>query len=632
MASRWLRWAHFWLPAVVLLAGYGWHLPGSQWVHDDHAAVVGNPLVAWPPDLGGIMAGRWFGPVARFDVFPARPLATLTYCLEIPLGLDTPWGRRMVNLALGWLCAALLGELLRQWQARRGAQENAPAPWMPAAAATLFVAHPIHVEALFCAANRPEPLSLALCLLALLAVLRERSGWLVAAIWLAALLSKESAVALAGLLGWWWMADRAERPRLQALLVPFAAALAVFAGWRAWNLQGVFKISVHPHDNPLAHTDPGTRFWSALDIAGRAASHLLWPANLAPDYTFDAWPLQTGLTSAGLAGLAVLALLSALAWRWLRRGEGGHTGALLVLGAGLGWYLPVSNLLLASTVQFADRLLFVPAAALATGAAWVLARAKPPVGAMAVAVLALAGIWQISGESAVWASPMRLFQTGVERQPRSLRMRVDLAHQIVIDKAAANGNPATNPLPHAMAALGLDAADAEVWATGFDAARHVGSCPGAEPFARALADSKKPAVNARLAAVDWGFRCQQFKRALAIAIRLKPAKLGPRKVIDVYALAVAAGQDADADRWAHFVGAQPDRDPAWLSAAVFGASQGNRPLVAADRLVALASQLPDPQAVRSQADDLARRFAQHPRAAELSAKLAPLLAPVPAPR
>lgn len=614
-------------PALVLGCIYGPSLADARWVHDDLAAVVDNPLVAWPPDLAAIAAGRWFGPVAKFDVFPARPLASISYCLEIPLGLATPWGRRLVNLALGWGCAWLLALLVHQWrcallpapQAVTAADQAAatdpkhtgPAVWLAALVAALFCAHPALVEVLFCAANRPELMSLLFCLLAVRhaiawVVRGHRAGpWLIGLWWGCALLSKESAVALAGVALVWWLADRDRRSQVSRLLAVLAVVFGLFCGWRMWNLGGKVQIFVHWHDNPLQRAALPDRLLTALDVTGRALQHLLWPVDLAPDYTFDAWPLRTVLSAAAVTGAGALAVLGAIGIALLRQcmqadlSTRRHQLAwLLLLAAGLGWYLPVSNLLIPSTVLFADRLLCVPiaAAAVATALAIGTFATIPRVWlSSALAMVVVACSWQSFRYAQAWQTPLTLFSRGVQLQPRSMRMQANLAHTIVEERVALD------PVPPARAALALDSTDAGVLAIGLDAAAYMHSCPAAEPFVGALERLRKPATKARMAAIAWGGRCKQFGRAFAVGTAITPKALGPSKVLDLYVLAVAANLNTDAANWARFNRVDPAVDPRWRSAAAQGAVLGDRPLQAADLLLALHGQLGDQPQLRDQA-------------------------------
>ncbi len=581
-------------PALLLALVYGPGLVGAQWVLDDGAAIVGNPMVAFPPDLHGIFAGRWFGPIARFDVLPARPLVTLSYCLEIPLGLDSPVGRRLVNLALAWACAWLLGRAVAA-----GLRVRHPdAGWAERAgvvASLLWVAHPVLVEVVACPANRPELLGLLFCLLALRALQsvtadgRSANRQLDAAagLWGLALLSKESALAFVVVAAAWVLLRRWPSRQLRRLAGSFAASLALVVAWRAWNLLPSSGFKVHWHDNPLVRAGFADRVLTGFDVAGRALGHALWPGPLAPDYTFEVWPVQHTLSAPGVAGLGGLALAAAAGVLALQRWRAGRADPAsevplwaVPLVAAVAWYLPVSNLLVPSTVLYGDRLLCTPVAALASVFGVGIAVGLSKAAAVQARVTAAAGLLLAAGWASqaaqyapVWRDNLTLYTYAVQVAPRSFRMQANLAHEIVVRKAPLD------PLVPARAALALDPKDATLLATGLDAATYRNDCAAAEPFVAALERLGKPALPARLAALDWGWRCRQFDRAFALGTTLKPAALGPQRSIEVYALGVASGNDRDAERWARYCGADPATHPGFQQAHARGVQARARPAV-----------------------------------------------------
>ncbi|MBM4342586.1 MAG: hypothetical protein FJ100_04325 [Deltaproteobacteria bacterium] len=609
------------LPGVALALLYGPGLADAQWVLDDGAAVTGNPLVAFPPDLRGILAGRWFGPVARFDVLPARPLVTLSYCLELPIGLDTPTGRRMVNLALAWACAWLLGRAVTAGLRVRDA-ESTLADRAGLAASLVWVVHPALVEIVACPANRPELMGLLFCLLALRSLQAARPGcpavhrrWAAAAAWWAlALLSKESALAFVVLAAAWAIAERLPARQLRSLALALATALAAVGTWRVWNLWPSSGLKVHWHDNPLVRVGFAERVWTGLDVAGQAIGHALWPESLSPDYTFDVWPVQRALTAPGVVGLGALLLAAAAVALALRRWRARRADPvvevplwLMPLVAAVAWYLPVSNLLVPSTVLYGDRLLCAPLAALAAvagcGVAVGVQRtavARARLGAVAAVVLAVWWAAQAARYAPAWRDNLSLYAHAVATEPRSFRMQANLSHEIVVRKAPLD------PVAPARAALALDPKDAALLAIGLDAAAYRSDCAAAEPFVLALEHLGKPAQPARLAALNWGWRCGQFARAFAIGTAIKPSALGPVRALEVYALGIAAGNDRDAERWARYCGADPAVDPRAGQARMRGAIAGGRFDLAERTLAGLRAASPPDPALQGMADDLAR--------------------------
>jgi hypothetical protein len=440
---------------------------------------------------------------------------------------------------------------------------------------------------------------------------------------LAALLSKESAVA--GLIWWalWALADRHTWARLRWTWLPLGAALATWLAWRVWAVGALLRVQVPRHDNPLAFVAWPTRLLGGLDLSGRALIHLVFPAHLAPDYTFDAWPTPQFPTLLSILGL--VALVAGVGWvtrNWLRNWRPiaapsqdnsppvplPHGGWLLTLGV-LGAWLPVSHLLTPGTVLFADRLITLPSLLLAIA----VAAAMGPWPALPRTLLAVAlllpAVAQTHAVAQDWTSSLAVFERGVRLEPRSLRMRLNLAHELTVQ-----GQP-RRALPHARAALALDPADPKTWVNGLDAALAAKDCPAAEPFVAAVAASDKKAAPARLAALAWGMECRHFSRAWPIARRLPTARLTGKNALDLYALAHAAGDAQGAMALAQRLGVDVARQPAWVSAAVYGHLAAGRRLDALALLADLQRRQPSAEIVRQAEEIVAGLRATAERAA-----------------
>lgn len=582
------------LAALIALA-YGDAAVSAQYVHDDAAAITGNPYVAWPPDLGKIFSGRYFGPAERLGDFPSRPAVTLGFCAEVALGLDSSPARHVVQLLMLLASCGLAWQLVARWLHAAGRPDADRTAWL---AAALFAVHPLHVESVMQVAYRPELQALALLLLGTGELLTLRLGGprpaAIARLWLwtaLALLSKESSVAVLALWGLWAIATPHTRKTLLAPVVSLAPLALTWLAWRRWNIGSLLAAQVPQHDNPLAWVPAPTRVLSGLELSARALARLVWPVDLAPDYTFDVFTPTSTLTLLGFGGLAgLLCLALATLWLWRRlshvpapagddavvlqlRGE----GLLLLPAALLLTWLPVSHLLTPATVQFADRLLTTDTLLVAIGGALVLAQ-LPRTWTVAASVLLLAAaVLQTRPVAHDWTSNALIFQRGVDLQPRALRMRNNLAHALV-----ARGQPAA-ALVHAQAALALDPHDPNAWTNGLDGALAIRDCAAAEPFVAAMERSTKKAPSARQAAISWGVQCKKFDRAFAIARQLPDRALTGRVPLDCYVLAVAAAS-ADADSWAKRFVPDPELQPAWVSAAAFAEVQAQRPLAALLRL------------------------------------------------
>lgn len=627
------------LSVLAVYAPAVWHAP---YVHDDHAVVEHNPQIAWPPDLHAIFTGRWFGDKAAFGyVAISRPLATLTFCLEQGLGLDAPRARHVVQLLMYLGVCALAAYLA--WRIGRALDLEPRTAALAAGSGTLaFALHPAHAEVVLALAYRPEILSLLLVLTATHLLLDLRLGHgrrhtipLLAVAFAGALLSKESA--LGAWLAWtaWASSTREGRLRLWKPLLLLGILAASWLLWRRWNLGAVIAGTIPAADNPLVTVDLATRLLNALDLATRAAGHLLWPFDLAPDYTFDAWPVQKSWTwhaIGGLLGLLALAVVGVRAWRRANRtARQDGVGSQEVLVLGLAWllafWLPVSHLLFPSTVLFADRLLFAPSLPLCLAFLWPFALLvrrvpeRPPWPRLLPVLLgltwgALAMAWAHESQAIAdsFRSDRALFQRGVALQPRSQRMQYDLAFLLTQRGLFAQARP------HLQKAAELLPDDPQVLVLQLDLATRGGLCDdGLVPLQR-LQQSDQPQTAARKALTDWAFHCHREVQAWPIVRNTLPRKVNGPWPTRIFALAVAAGDRDGAAKWAQRFGmAQPWQDPQWVAAAVFGEEQAGRPLEALRHLANLQKLRVDLRGLDTAARDLYQRHRTAPDATAMQA-------------
>jgi hypothetical protein len=626
----------------------------AEYVLDDKIVLVGNPSVAWPPDLARIFTAPWFPPERGFaHVVLSRPLVTLSYCLEIPLGLATPKGRHVVQLLLYALCCIGVGALI--WRLLPGVYPyRVPAGVF---AGIAFCALPVHAEAVMGVANRPELLSLLAVLAATfpLVAIREGTGtWrhtvLAASAFTAALFCKESALAALGAWTLWASCTREGWARLWRTLALLVAIAGAWWLWRRSVFGSVLAPTVPWLDNPLAHMDAPARIGHALRIAWFAAAHLVWPyrhwpgvSSLAPDYVFDQelfWP-QRANEEFGLPGaLGVVVLLSLgyvtlrLWWTSTQKNQSGRhhdaEAAILGLGCAAAFFLPVSNLLFPSTILFADRLLFAPSfgliVAIAGGLAALRTVQRPAqwcfLGAFG-AVLPLVVLPASVTVSSSWADEANLMAT-CRNSPRC-------HHNLGL--AALNAGRIEQAMSHFGSASMLRGRDAETITLGLDIFRHPnartlasGACATGDwavflDAPRHLQTTFPHPVKPTLSAVDWAFQCRQFAYVWNIARYVPPQKVPhpwPRRFL---ALAAAAGELDSGVAWARHFSPNPLHDPAWASAAVYGLEEGGYSLQAAQVLADLHRARPQMQGLDSAARDLWLKHRAGPAAVAIRAAL-----------
>lgn len=410
---------------------------GGGYPLDDEIQVANNVYVR---NLAGAFAifGR-----STWPGYVYRPLPTLTYALTYALVGADPWLYHLTSILLHAAAAVLVFFVLRRIFADR----------LAAIAALLFAVHPAHVEAVASIANRTE-LLVAVCGLAgILVVLpsahrRVRGIAEVAArillgavLFLAALLAKESAVALLLLLPL-VLVTRKEvalrEVRAATLLreawpggLAFGLALAGYFLARSQVLTRMFAAGeIAPIDNWLVTLSPPGRMVHAFALLGRYVSILLVPHGLSADYS----SASIGVTRDLLAPDSLLYLVLACAVLliavvgWLRASQ-----TLLFVG---GWFLlsfaVTSNLAFPIGVVFADRLAYLPSVAICASLAWLLVRvSSAPVRRAAVAGLALLFSVVTVAYGGVWHDNHTLFLYELKTSPESAWVHAGLGNELL---------------------------------------------------------------------------------------------------------------------------------------------------------------------------------------------------------
>jgi protein O-mannosyl-transferase len=422
-----------WLALAAAALGLALYLPtvGHAFVYDDEIVVVKNVLLRSLDRIPALFAAtEWAG--GGLDARAYRPLTGVTYALDHALSGLAPWSYHLTNALLHGAASGLVLLLaLRLGLSRLGA----------AAAALLFAAHPIHVEAVSNVVGRKDVLATALVLAMLLLHRRaaSRGGPAVALSWLAyagAVFAKEVGVvgiALAALLdaslGPGQPAEAAAERRRRRLL--YAGHAAVLAGYLLAYRAVVAGVADGPipfEDNPAAHQPPLLRALTALAVLGHGLRLQLAPVGQSPDWSYDALPVAGSLADPRvLLAVALLAAWLAAGW-WARRRA---PAVPFSVGLYLTALLPASNLPFPIGTIFGERLLYLPSvglALLAGAAAEALAPRLPRAARAAGAALVLATLAAATLRySAAWADEGRLFQVALASAPRSAKVHHKVA-------------------------------------------------------------------------------------------------------------------------------------------------------------------------------------------------------------
>jgi protein O-mannosyl-transferase len=366
---------------LAALAAFGASLGGS--FHLDDYALFQDPAIVSP--------GGW-----QWE--QTRPLTWFTFRLNYQGGARDPAPYHAVNIVLHWAAALAL------YWAIRGRLGGGTA----LAAAGLFAVHPIQAEAVDYVFARGTLLMAVFSLLALGCWLRERR-WLAVACFAAALASKEECAALPVVLA---LAELARRGPRRAWL-PIAAMLALALGAGLHVIHALERVA-----QPTAGF-AGPVSWSGyLAAQGWVILRYLrltvvpWGFHFDPDIRVAAWQ-----AAVGWAAVAALAAVSLRRFRDLGPGFWAIAGLVLLL--------PSSSVFPAEDFS-ADRRMYLPLAAFACAAAFLVRRVDWRVTAAALAALAALSF----ARTQVWMTERSLWEEAVRMAPAKLRPKLQLARAV----------------------------------------------------------------------------------------------------------------------------------------------------------------------------------------------------------
>ena len=358
-------------------------------------------LVAFGASLG---SGFHFDDYAIFDhpslshlftLRETRPLTYLTFWLNYITGGGSPIGYHAVNLVLHIGAVLLAFECLRRLL---------PQP-VALAAAAIFAVHPMQAEAVNYIWARSIMLAALLSLASLYEWIEGRY-WIAVAWFAAALLAKEEVAAFPLALMFLPASGKSKRCRAS---IGAMLALALAAGLRTVYVTRVtpglpagFSAGISP-----------TRYFLA---EGTVVLHYLRLLVLPYGFTVDP-EIRVPPVWLGVLAWAAVAALAALAWRYSK-------WAL----AGLILLIPSSTIFPAADLA-ADRRMYLPLLAFAAAAAIGLARiglGRPRITACLAAGLIVVSVFRTQ----VWMSDRSLWSEAVERAPKKIRPKIQLARAL----------------------------------------------------------------------------------------------------------------------------------------------------------------------------------------------------------
>jgi Tfp pilus assembly protein PilF len=332
---------------------------GHQYTLDDIGIIPGNAitrqgLVAVPTIF---KTDYWAGLPGTFGSHPLyRPLSKAMFAVEWDLDPNRPALGHGVNVVLYGLTGFLLFVMLRQYSRGR--------LLLPFVAAVLFVAHPIHTEAVANIKSRDEILCFLFFVLTSMATHRyaTRGSPLFLSLggvsFFLSLLSKESAVTfLAAIPLMLFFYTDSPRSRTAASLGVLGLVTGVFLYMRHAVLEHTMSAPVALVENYLVGlTDVSTRTTTAVYLLGVYLKRLIFPYPLISDGSYHHFPVVAASDWGFLLAFGACAALMLYAVRGLKKKDPVSFGILyFFVTASI-----VSNVFVIIGTNYAERLMYAP--------------------------------------------------------------------------------------------------------------------------------------------------------------------------------------------------------------------------------------------------------------------------------
>jgi Flp pilus assembly protein TadD len=411
----------------------------NDFVFDDRLLIENNRVVQGQGNAGELLLAPYHHGVELASTALYRPLTLASFALEYrAFGLD-PRGYHLINVLLQVAVSLMVLRLgSRIGLSRFGA----------AAGAALFAVHPVHTEVVANLAGRAELVAALFALIALVAYIdraesvegRPVAAWVAGGSLLLALLAKESAITLLGVVVAWELtlgrlsasSEGASARRRGSGVVVFVPAVAVWFVLRAVALGGPFVgPEVSYVDNPLVDSTLAERWATAAVVAVRYLGLLVWPLRLSPDYSFaQILPVEPSSATALGAVVLLVGVLGAAAVV----SRGSPRVAFLASFAVIT-FLPVSNIPFVIGTIMGERLLYLPSVAFCLLLGLGLSRVRDRIGARATwialsVVVALASARTVA-RNRDWRDDLTLFSAAVKTSPQSVKVRSNLGAELM---------------------------------------------------------------------------------------------------------------------------------------------------------------------------------------------------------
>jgi len=519
--------------AALVLVAYA-NSFGAGFAFDSRGLILDDARVHTTAHHADIWRHTYWWPVGESGLY--RPFTTVSYLFNYAVlgNGSSAMGYHAVNCLLHVLNVLLVWLLARRWWSER---------WPPVLIAGVWAVHTVLTESVTNIAGRADLLVGTSLLAGFLFYLKSKEDrrWLIglAAITLAGVFSKESAVMIAGIIVLYEVLCGSEDRFGSSVRGLGAVVLPI--GLMLWQRSTVLAASAPTEfpftDNPLVAADFWTARLTALNILGRYVGLLLWPAQLSCDYSYA----QIPASPVAWAWLPLAAAFAFVIWR--RNGP-----TLFLVGAALLALLPSSNLIFPIGSFMAERFLYLSAIAFAAGIVWAVYHYAPQRASAILGVLIAIYTVRTIARNADWQDDLTLSAATVQTSPASFKAHKMRANALLesdpshanLDQVIAEAGKSLailDPLPHGRNNFDTWQRAAEYYVMKGDAARAL------QLYQRALTMTRKPPADVYVQMAKLQLRLGQKSEALDAALRARD--LDPGNPVTHRTL---AGVLLDADR------------------------------------------------------------------------------------
>jgi len=214
----------------------------APFIFDDNRIISENKLIKDIGTIGDLFLGKTISSSKIASAGMCRPLLMSTFALDYHLNGLNPAGYRVVNITLHIVNTILLVFLLITLGVK---------PLLSAMLGTIFLVHPINSETIIAISNRSD-LMVALFMLAAFIFWKNKKYLLFTGAFIAALLTKESALCLPLLIGAWEICEKNKQKEKLPGWIATGAALIAYLVYRNSLFATTLSDPLRPlYDNIL---------------------------------------------------------------------------------------------------------------------------------------------------------------------------------------------------------------------------------------------------------------------------------------------------------------------------------------------------------------------------------------------